>query len=69
MDNMDNVTPIPTEATAKFRSQRRHPAGMRIQEQDRCPECGHTLKGHTAKAHDGEGGCAYCKCQRTPESP
>lgn len=30
----------------------------------RCPDpiCNHTTKVHTAKAHNGEGGCAYCKC-------
>lgn len=28
----------------------------------RCPDCNHTMKVHTAKAHNGKGGCAYCKC-------
>jgi hypothetical protein len=30
----------------------------------RCPDpiCHHTRKVHTARAHNGEGGCAYCKC-------
>lgn len=28
----------------------------------RCPDCNHTMKVHTSKAHNGKGGCAYCKC-------
>ena len=28
----------------------------------KCPRCKHTFKVHTSKAHNGKGGCAYCKC-------
>lgn len=70
---MDNVTNIETaadrfraavaaEKAAKAAALSRHPAGRRIQQADRCPECSHTMNGHTAKAE----GCAYCDCQRKP---
>lgn len=32
----------------------------------RCPDCNHTMSGHTSKAHNGQGGCAYCKCRVVP---
>lgn len=32
----------------------------------RCADCGHTEKGHTARAHHGAGGCAYCTCRTVP---
>lgn len=55
---------------AERESASRHPAGKRIKPHQRCPDCGHTLTVHTDKAHDGAGGCAYCKCQHKPsESP
>lgn len=68
--NVGEVVPIDKITNReKAASMSRHPGGKKIKAENRCWNCNHTIPAHSKGAHNGDGGCAYCRCRERPDKP